>query len=254
MNKPAKNSPVFFTQQIFLVGTYNEDGKENFAPISWVSYTWGQPSCLILSMNGNKQTKRNFERTKQLSATVVTPDLMRFMETCGSKIHKARYYDIERPKVIKGNKLNVPIIANSKWSYECELYHSVQVGDTTTYFAEIKNINVDGEILKLDFIDLRQINPVVYSPSNYFTIGEHLGKTGEFSEPLENDELKMILKKFAVSGWDLMAIPSIRYLNGDESKEVLIKAIEEADRECGNCGCEYDALYKRFLQLTDFLY
>ena len=85
MEKPAHNSPVFFTQQLFLIGTYNEDGKENFTPISWVSYTWGQPSCLIISMNGDKQTKRNFERTKQLSATVVTPYLMRFMEICGSK-------------------------------------------------------------------------------------------------------------------------------------------------------------------------
>lgn len=149
-------------------------------------------------MNGNKQTKRNFERTKQLSATVVTPDMMRFMETCGSKIHKARYYDKEKPTIVKGNKLNVPIIASSKWSFECELYHSVQVGDTTTYFAEIKNINIDDEFLKLDFVDLRQINPVVYSPSNYFTIGKHLGRMGEFSESLENDELKMILEKFAV--------------------------------------------------------
>ena len=72
MEKPANNSPCFFTQQVFLIGTYNEDGKENFAPISWVSYTWGEPGCLIISMHGNKQTKRNFERTKQLSATVVT--------------------------------------------------------------------------------------------------------------------------------------------------------------------------------------
>lgn len=147
--------------------------------------------------------------------------------------------------------VRIPIIANSKWSFECELYHSVQVGNTTTYFAEVKNINVDDETLKLDFIDLRQIDPVVYSPSNYFTIGEHIGKIGDFSEPLENDELKMILSKFADSGWDLIAVPSIRYLKGDESKEVLIKAIEEADKECGSCGCELDALYKRFFQLKD---
>lgn len=64
----------------------------------------------------------------------------------------------------------------------------------------------------------------------------------------------MILEKFAASGWYLIATPSTRYLNGDESKEVLIKAIEEADKECGNCGCEFDALYKRFLDLKALLY
>jgi len=246
---PEINMPAFFTQQLFLIGTYNEDGKENFAPISWVSFTFGQPSCLILSMNGEKQTKRNFERTKQLSATIVTPDLMRLVETCGSKLHKKRFYEKEKAPFtfIKGNKLNVPLIANSKWSYECELYNIVQVGDTTTYFAEIKNINIDDEILKLDYIDLRKINPVVYSPGNYFTIGEHLGRMGEFSESLDNDELKIILDKFADSGWDLISSPSKKYLSGVGTKEELITAFEQAAKECGNCGCEYDSLYKDFL-------
>jgi flavin reductase (DIM6/NTAB) family NADH-FMN oxidoreductase RutF len=84
MKKPANNSPVFFTQQVFLIGTYNEDGKENFAPISWVSYTWGQPSCLIISMNGNKQTKRNFERTKQLSKEVLIKAIEEADKKCGN--------------------------------------------------------------------------------------------------------------------------------------------------------------------------
>ena len=178
---------------------------------------------------------------------------MRFVETCGSKLHKKRFYEKEKVPFSKGNVLDVPLIANSKWSYECELYHSVQVGSTTTYFAEIKNINANDEVLKLDYFDLRKINPVVYSPDHYFSIGEHLGRTGEFSESLVDDELKMILDKFAGSGWELISSPSIKYLQGDGTKEDLIAAVEQAGKECGNCGCEYDPLYKRFLALKDLL-
>lgn len=36
-----------------------------------------------------------------------------------------------------------------------------------------------------------------------------------------NYELRMILEKLAASRWDLIATPSARYLNRDESKEVL---------------------------------
>ena len=57
MIKPANNDPCFFTQQLFLIGTYDEDGTAHFAPISWISYTWGEPSCLVISMDGKKQTK-----------------------------------------------------------------------------------------------------------------------------------------------------------------------------------------------------
>ncbi|MGI6151112.1 MAG: hypothetical protein ACOYIR_04070 [Christensenellales bacterium] len=60
-------------------------------------------------------------------------------------------------------------------------------------------------------------------------------------------ELREIIAKFAESGWELIAEPSKRWLNGDCSKEELLKAVSQADRECGNCGCEFDPLYKKVL-------
>jgi hypothetical protein len=63
------------------------------------------------------------------------------------------------------------------------------------------------------------------------------------------EELKVILEKFAGCGWDLIAIPSKEYLDGIMSKEALTKVIEQADSECGSCGCEFDPLYKRCLEL-----
>ncbi len=63
------------------------------------------------------------------------------------------------------------------------------------------------------------------------------------------DELKTILEKFAGSGWDTIAVPAGQWLNGSGSKEALKSAIRQADAECGNCGCEFDPLYKRALEL-----
>lgn len=62
-------------------------------------------------------------------------------------------------------------------------------------------------------------------------------------------ELKSIMEKFAESGWDLISIPAQQWLNGKADKEALISAIQEADKACGNCGCDLDPLYKRSLEL-----
>lgn len=67
------------------------------------------------------------------------------------------------------------------------------------------------------------------------------------------EELKAILEKFAGSGWELIAAPSKAYLDGKGTKEALIKAIEQADKECGSCGCEFDPLYKRCIELKELL-
>lgn len=67
------------------------------------------------------------------------------------------------------------------------------------------------------------------------------------------EELTRILRKFAESGWDLIAEPSQDYLAGKGHIAELVAAIEQADRECGSCGCDYDPLYKRALELKAYL-
>lgn len=66
---------------------------------------------------------------------------------------------------------------------------------------------------------------------------------------LKNEELIKIITKFTESGWDLIDEPSRAWLNGKKSTEELILIIEQANNECGSCGCEFDLLYKRALTL-----
>lgn len=63
------------------------------------------------------------------------------------------------------------------------------------------------------------------------------------------EELKGIMEKFAASGWELIPIPAQQWLEGKADKTALISAVRQADAECGSCGCEFDPLYKRALEL-----
>ena len=62
-------------------------------------------------------------------------------------------------------------------------------------------------------------------------------------------ELKGIMKTFALSGWDLIAVPAQQWLDGQADIEALKAAIREAEKECGDCGCHLDHLYERALEL-----
>lgn len=63
------------------------------------------------------------------------------------------------------------------------------------------------------------------------------------------EELKLIMEKFAKSGWDLISVLAKQWLDGKADKDTLVSAIKQADEECGNCGCDLDSLYKRALEL-----
>ena len=65
-------------------------------------------------------------------------------------------------------------------------------------------------------------------------------------------ELIDIVKKFAESGWDVIEAPAKKWLGHMECKgctEDLVDALRQADSECGSCGCEFDPLYKKALEL-----
>ena len=69
---------------------------------------------------------------------------------------------------------------------------------------------------------------------------------------MANEELVKIVKKFAESGWDLIDAPSKKWLAANGSSETaagLLAAVKQADKDCGSCGCEFDPLYKRALEL-----
>jgi len=67
----------------------------------------------------------------------------------------------------------------------------------------------------------------------------------------DNNELVAIVTQFAESGWDLIDAPAKAWLNAKDAAATsdLIAAIKKADVECGNCGCEFDPLYKKTLGL-----
>ena len=65
----------------------------------------------------------------------------------------------------------------------------------------------------------------------------------------EAEELKTIMEKFAGSGWNLITGPAQAWLETGKPNAALVAAIRQADTECGSCGCEFDPLYKRALQL-----
>jgi len=69
---------------------------------------------------------------------------------------------------------------------------------------------------------------------------------------MANAELVKIVEKFAECGWDAIDAPAKNWLAASGSADAtakLIAASQQADKDCGSCGCEFDPLYKRALEL-----
>lgn len=172
-------------QPTFIIGTNNEDGTHNFAPITWISVTNEKENdyLLTVSMFGTKRTKQNVIRTGILSVNLVSTDMLDLVEYFG--IHHAEDGTKNAiPYIVgRGSVVDVPILDASRWIYECEVVKSVELGESTTFFCRIRNIQVDEQLECKDTfdVDLTKLDPVIYS-GMYHSIGKLLGKIGDFTK------------------------------------------------------------------------
>lgn len=171
-------------QPAFIVGTNNEDGSHNFAPITWVSITNEKDDdyLLVISMFGTKRTKQNVNRTGILSVNLVSKDMLELMDYFGMHHAIDGKKDAVSYNVCRGQVVDVPILDESRWVYECEVAQSIVTGESTTFFCRIRNIQVDEQFTCDDTfdIDLTKLDPVIYS-GMYHSIGNLLGKIGDFT-------------------------------------------------------------------------
>jgi len=170
-------------QPSFIIGTNNEDGTANFAPITWVSVTHeeGDGYLLVISMFGTKMTKLNVIRTGVFSANLVSTDMLHLMDYFGSRHTVNGSKDEAEYSVSRGQVLDVPVLDQSRWVYECEVSQQVATGDSTTFFCPIRNIQMDERLECKDpfDVDLTVLDPVIYS-GKYHSLGKVLGNIGDY--------------------------------------------------------------------------
>ena len=189
MEKPKRRSvdPIYSmcVQPSFIIGTSNEDGSANFAPITWVSITHeeGDRYLLVISMFGTKMTKLNVLRTGIFSANLVSTDMLPLMDYFGSHHARDGKKDGISYTFSQGEVLDVPVLDASRWVYECEVEKAVETGDSTTFFCRIRNIQIDERLTCRDVldVDLTVLDPVIYS-GKYHSLGKLLGNIGDFLE------------------------------------------------------------------------
>lgn len=170
-------------QPMFLIGTYDEQGRANFAPITWLSVTSdGERFLLVISLFGGKKTRKNVQRTGLLSANLVTVPMLPLADYLGSVSGHDGDKTEKEYAISPGVCLNVPTLDASPFVYELAVEKSVEVGESETFFCHAKAVTVDE---KVDFgemgqgLDLTLLDPVIYS-GDYHALGRHLGTIGVF--------------------------------------------------------------------------
>lgn len=179
---------VFSPQPMYIIGTRNEDGTPNFCIITWLGFSFDNGPCLMMTVGGTKLTKTNILREKKFSANLITEDNLWLADYFGNTNGEEGKKNAVSYSYNWGEAVDVPIINECHWSYECEVTKVIELDGAHLFLAAIRNIQIDKEYENMDMkkIDLTKIHPAIYAPYNYFSIGSKLGEMGEWRKHIEN--------------------------------------------------------------------
>lgn len=171
----------FFPQPTYLIGTYKNDQTPNFALITWITFCSVDPPMLMFASRGKKLTRELVEKNGMFSANLVTTKMMYmadyFGTTSGYERNKCEDIGV---KYMDGKVLNVPVLEESPWIYECKLINTIENHSGYIYIGEVKNILVAESIEDTSYgkIDLLSIDPLIYSPGQYYKLSSSVGTVG----------------------------------------------------------------------------
>lgn len=180
MKKSFGAKTLIFPTPVWLIGTYDKNGKPNAATIAWGGVCGSIPPCVAVSLRSATYTHGNIIERKAFTINVPSSTQVEIADYCG--IVSGRNVDkfaAAQITALKSEKVDAPYINEFPMILECKLINSVEIGIHTHFIGEIIDVKVDKSMLGPEGLpDILKINPILYGPEiqSYYGVGKYLGK------------------------------------------------------------------------------
>ena len=163
---------------LFMIGTYDEEGRVNFMNSHWGALNHG--GYINLNINTNKKTHLNIEKMKAFTVTLATEKLMPYADFFGT-YSGFQYPDKFKKSGLTAHKakyVNAPIIDGSTLVIECELVEILYQEHIHTIIGRVKNVSVDESVLDAQGkVDASKLGMIFFDSFSrgYFSLGNRVG-------------------------------------------------------------------------------
>lgn len=175
MRKSFGSVEKIFSEQVFIIATYNEDGTPNAMNAAWGGI--GNDHEIFVCLDPKHKTCENIKRTGAFTVSMGDADHIPSCDYVGivsgnkdpDKFAKSGF--TATPSTL----VNAPIINELAVCVECRL--KVWDEQNCHLFGEIVNVSVDERGLTDGKVDVSKVRPIIYNPfdMSYHEIGEKVG-------------------------------------------------------------------------------
>ena len=164
---------------VWVVGTYDEEGKANAMTAAWGGICCSEPVCVTVSLRKSRYTYANALARQAFTINVPSVDQVAeadfFGMVSGKDVDKFAATGLT---AAKAEFVDAPYVEEFPMVIECALVKTVELGVHTQFIGEVRDVKVSKETLDGDFPDMAKVRPIVYAwgQHTYYGLGDALGK------------------------------------------------------------------------------
>ena len=176
-----------FPTPVFMVGSYDGEGKPNIMNAAAAGVCCFVPPCIYVSLREATYTYHNIMKRKAFSISIPPAEYVEEVDYFGLASGKnTDKFEVSGLTPVKSGLVDAPYVSEFPVVLECKLKETVNLGSHTIFIGEVLDLKADKEVLiditsksgkKLSRIDPEKFLPIIFDMStrNYYKLGEKIG-------------------------------------------------------------------------------
>ncbi|MBI5055692.1 MAG: flavin reductase family protein [Nitrospirae bacterium] len=180
MKKSLGAKTIAYPAPVFVIGTYDKNGKPNVMTAAWAGLCCSAPPCIAVAIRKATYSYGNIVDRKAFTISIPSETFVKEADYIG--LVSGRDHDkfsAASLTSVKSDLVDAPYVKEFPVIIECKLVHTLELGLHTQFIGEIMDVKADEQVLAENgFPDIEKVKPLIFTPGSrtYFGVGQFIGK------------------------------------------------------------------------------
>ena len=171
---------LVYPTPVFVVGTYDKEGKPNVMTASWAGICCSQPPCVAVSLRKATHTHGNILARNAFTISIPSE----------SHVQQADYFGLVSGRSVdklaatkltpvRSDLVDAPYVKEFSLILECKLALVNELGLHTQFIGQILDVKAEDSVMaKGGCIEITKLKPLVFAPDTqtYYGIGNFVAQ------------------------------------------------------------------------------
>ena len=176
------------TTPVWVVGTYDREGKPNVMTAAWGGVCCSESPCIYVSLRKATYTYGNIVERKSFTVSIPSEAYAKeadyFGIVSGKMVDKSSVTGLTP---VKSDLVDAPYVKEFPLVIECKVIQIVEIGLHTEFIGEIVDVKADSSVLNEKGLpDIEKVKPLIWNIAGmkYHRVGKPAGKAFSIGKAL----------------------------------------------------------------------